>query len=208
MNSLRGLIILGFGGHARTVADIALICGVKQILFIDVNGRDGENFMGYPVLRDLPSSLDENWSFMPASGDNSKRQIQIEKIENLGWPVATLVAPSATIGIGATISKGCIIANHAHIGPMAFVGKGCIINTGAVVEHESKIGDYAHISVNSTIAGRSTIGDYNFIGASATVIDGISICNNVTIGAGSVVIRDIDYSGTYVGSPACLVQKR
>lgn len=208
MTHTMGLIIFGFGGHSRAVADVALACGIEKLLFIDSNARDGEHFMGHPVLRDLPSSNEENWACMPASGDSLKRQSQIEEIESLGWSVATLIAPSATIGIGTTISKGCIVGQHAHIGPMATVGKGCIINTAAVVEHESKVGDFVHISVNATVAGRSTIGEFSFIGAGAIVIDGINICNNVTVGAGSVVIKNINDSGVYIGTPACLVKKR
>lgn len=208
VKSSHGLLIFGFGGHARAVADIAFASGVSDFCFVDSNAREGESFLGYPVIKQWDSDLPEGWQAISAAGDNFRRQQHCEHIKALGWPLATLIAPSATIGIGSKITEGCVIAHQSHIGPMASVGKACIINTGAVVEHESKIGDFVHISVNATVAGRSTIGDYSFIGAGATVIDGISICNNVTVGAGSVVISDIDYIGVYVGSPACLVRKQ
>lgn len=202
-----GLLIFGFGGHARAVADVAFAAGISDFCFIDSNAREGESFLGYPVIKQWDGALPEGWQAFSAAGDNIRRQQYCEHIKALGWPLATLIAPSATIGIGSKITEGCLIAHHAHIGPMVSVGKACIINTGAVVEHESKVGDFVHISVNATVAGRSSIGDYGFIGAGATVIDGISICNNVIVGAGSVVIRNIDCSGVYVGSPACRLQK-
>jgi UDP-N-acetylbacillosamine N-acetyltransferase len=208
MNKNNGLIILGFGGHARSVADVALSAGYNSLLFIDENARDGETFLGFTVQREFYGEMPEGWSCMPAIGDNSGRQKQVEYIASGGWPLATVVSNNATIGAGAEISPGCFIAHHAHVGPMANIGIGCIINTGAVVEHESKIENFVHISVNSTISGRSVIGGYSFIGAGATVIDGINICNNVTVGAGSVVIKHIKHPGVYVGSPAYPVQKK
>jgi len=200
--SEKGLLILGFGGHARSVADVALSVGFNSLLFIDENAREAETFLGFNVQRKFSGILPEGWLCMPAIGDNRQRHDQVEYARESGWPLATLISNSATIGVGADISQGCFIGHHAHVGPMAKLGVGCIINTSAVIEHESKIGDFVHISVNAVVAGRSAIGDYSFIGAGATVIDGINICNNVTIGAGSVVIRSIDCSGVYVGSPA------
>ena len=205
MINLKGLIIFGFGGHARSVADVALAGGIKELIFFDVNGHEGETFLGHPVLRYLPSKIDVNWACMPASGDGKKRQSQMEQIENLNWPIVTLIAPSATIGVGAVISSGSFIGHHAHVGPMAIVGKSCIVNTGAVVEHDCIVGDYSHLSVNSTVAGRSQIGKYVLVGAGATVIDGIKISDNVIIGAGGVVVKSINISGTYVGIPVKLV---
>ena len=31
----RGLVVLGFGGHARSVADIALTPGIEELIFVD-----------------------------------------------------------------------------------------------------------------------------------------------------------------------------
>lgn len=202
-----GLLIFGFGGHARVVADVAWASGISDFCFVDTNARENESFLGFPVVKQWDEDLPEGWQAFSAAGDNVRRQQQCEFIKSLGWSLATLIAPSATIGLGSNIAEGCLIAHQAHVGPMSSIGKGCIINTGSVVEHESNVGDFTHISVNTTVAGRSVIGDNCFIGAGATVIDGISICNNVTIGAGSVVIRNIGYSGVYVGTPACLVPK-
>lgn len=202
MNTVRGLVIFGFGGHARSVADIALATGVSELRFIDDNALDGERFFNFPVLKQWDGVLPEGWMAFPAAGDNKRRQKQYEHITALGWPIATLVAPSSTIGVGCIIGHGCLIAHHAHVGPMAKVGIGCIVNTSAVIEHECTVGDFAHVSVNSTIAGRSKVGDYSMVGAGATIIDGVEVGSNVTIGAGAVVRLSIGQSGVYVGVPA------
>lgn len=202
MGTGKGLLILGFGGHARSVADVALAAGFSSLLFIDDNARDGENFLGHPVQRQFSGRLPDGWQCLPASGDNIRRRQQIETIRQTGWPLATLVSPTATLGAGSSIGPGSFVAHHAHVGPMATIGTGAIINTGAAVEHECTVGDYVHVSVNATLAGRSTLGDYVFLGAGATVIDGIAIGSGITIGAGGVVVESVEQRGTYVGIPA------
>lgn len=196
------LIILGFGGHARSVADVALAIGYSSLTFIDTNARSSETFLGYPVLAELPAINPDKADFFPASGDNVRRQEQLEFIASRGFKAATLIAPTATVGTGSQLGAGSLVAHHAHIGPLATIGKGCIINTAAIVEHDCQIGDYCHISVNTTVAGKATIGESCFIGAGAVVIDGVSIAPRVILGAGSVVTRSIEQTGTYVGAPA------
>jgi UDP-N-acetylbacillosamine N-acetyltransferase len=195
----QALVILGFGGHARSVADVALACGYRQLCFVDSQARDGENFLGHAAQREAPQGL---LHCMPAAGDNSKRRAQVEQALALSWDLATLVAPSATLGAGARIGAGTLVAQHAHVGPLAEVGRGCIINTGAIVDHESRIGDGCHISVNSTVAGRCDIGSGVFICAGATVIDGIRIAAGVVVGAGATVVNDLTEPGLYLGTPA------
>lgn len=202
----RNILILGFGGHARAVADIALSCGFTSLLFYDPNARIGENFLGHEVVGNLPDDID--WPCIPASGDADTRKGQVEEAMRRGWRVATLVSPHASMGPGSSIGAGTVVGHHAHVGPMARIGTGCIINTGAIVEHESVVGDFTHISVNSTVAGRSTIGQRVFLGAGATVIDQISVCDGVVIGAGGVVASSISESGTYVGVPVSMLARR
>ena len=196
-----GLVILGCGGQARTVADVALAGGIKEILFLDENACEGEQMLGFPVKKDLPGMLPQGWRCIPGSGNNSKREIQIRKAQTNGWPVASIVAPSAIIGTDAVVSSGVFIGHHASVGPKAEIGIGCIINTGAIISHDCKVGNFTHISVNATVAGKAIIGSYCFIGAGSIVIDGVSICSNTVIGAGGVAVRPIQEAGTYVGVP-------
>jgi UDP-N-acetylbacillosamine N-acetyltransferase len=198
---MKGLIVFGFGGHARSVADVAVAAGFNELLFIEENAREDENFIGFPVRKTVDGLSRSNWLCISASGDNHSRQKQLDSAIRDGWTITTLIAPSATIGLGAEIGRGCMIGHHAHIGPMACIGDGCIINTSAVIEHECIVGHYVHAAVNSTVAGRSRIGDFVFLGAGATVIDNVSIIAGIAVGAGGVVIASLDKRNTYVGVP-------
>lgn len=207
MNTYKGLLILGFGGHARSVADVALAVGIEELLFVDANARDGENFVGHEVVREFAGTLPERWACLPAAGDNERRQKQFTEAYERGWPLATLIAPGASLGAGASIGEGSFVARHAHVGPMARVGKCVIINTGAAVEHECVVGDFVHVSVNATLAGRSRLGDLVFLGAGGTVIDSVDVGSHITVGAGGVVVASITSPGTYVGVPARRLDK-
>ena len=196
-----GLCVLGFGGHARSVMDVALAVGINDFLFVDANAALGESLLGFPTLTTFPDSLPSGWAVFPAAGANERRSEQVEWTLRAGYPLATLVAPSASVGAGSALGPGCFVGHHAHVGPMARIGAGCIVNTGAVVEHEAVVSDFSHVSVNAVVAGRSRIGRLVMVGAGATVLDGLSIVDSVTIGGGGVVHRSIDLPGVYVGVP-------
>ena len=204
----KGLLILGFGGHARSIADVAIDLGILEIVFVDDTAKPGENFFGFPVQPSLPPSVPSGWSVLSAAGDNAERQRQIQQVAVQALHMNYLASRRAYLGKGSSIQSGSFVAHHAHLGPMAAVGRGTIINTGAVVEHETSIGDFSHISVNSTVAGRCKIGDLVFLGAGATVIDRICVCDRVAIGAGSTVVKDITEPGIYVGVPARRLTRR
>lgn len=197
-----GFLILGFGGHARSVGDVALDLGVEALLFVEASARPGEEFAGFPVRTTMPDALPDGWAAFPAAGDNAARQQQIDDIGTRAFALGSLVSRRAYVGTGATVLPGAFVAHHAHVGPLASIGRGVIINTAAVVDHESTVGDFTHVAVNATVAGRCRIGRRVFVGAGATVIDGVSIADHAIIGAGATVVDDIIAPGVYVGCPA------
>src|SRR5258707_4167 len=103
----RGLVILGFGGHARSVADIALTMGIKALIFVAEAAGANESLWGFPVRKAFDDKLPDGWQTFAASGDNQTRQIQVAAILGRSWPLATLISPTATIGSEAGISAGC-----------------------------------------------------------------------------------------------------
>ena len=194
------LIVLGFGGHARSIADVAIAAGVPALAFVDAGAAPGEEFAGFNAVVQCPS-IEPGWAVLPAAGDNRIREGQIAAYGGRA-PLYTLVSPHAYVGVGGTLGRAVFVAHHAHLGPCAQLGDGCIVNTGAIVDHEAWIGRCAHVSINATVAGRCRIGERVFLGAGSVVIDGVSIAADVVVGAGAVVIADLEEAGTYVGVPA------
>lgn len=203
----KGLVVLGFGGHARSIADVALRCGIENLLFVDVNAAPGENFFGFPVQVAMPERIPEGWCVFPAAGDNALRRQQCDTIAGKGWPTIALISKNAYIGYNAKVGEATFVAPQAHLGPMTSIGRGCIINSLAVVNHECIVRDWTHIAVNANVAGRTHIGNNVFVGAGATIIERRTIVDDVIVGAGSVVIRDITIAGVYVGVPVKRIGK-
>ena len=201
MGNLAELCIIGCGGHARSVADVAVKNepGLRCIFFDD-NAEEGEVIMGFPAWKLDRLVLSGGRHCIIAVGDNESRERLYQRF--LEMNVVSVISKNAYTGTGSIIGRGCFVGDMAHIGPEADIGEDCIINTGAVVEHECVIGSHAHISVGAKVCGRSRIGRRTMVGAGATVIDKISICDDVIIGAGAVVVSDIMEKGTYVGVPA------
>jgi len=204
---MKPLVLLGCGGHARSVADVALSAGFDTLLFVDENANPGERILGFPVQCRMPAASG-GWDYMPCAGDNRRRLAQIRELAARELPLATVISPTATIGAEAAVGPASFVGHHAHIGPLASIGAGCIINTGAVVEHECVIGECSHVAIRACVAGRSRLGDGVFLGAGAVVIDSISLASNVIIGAGGVVVAAIDSLGVYVGVPVRRVANR
>ena len=200
MNNSRCLILMGCGGHARSVADVALAAGYSELLFVDENAKEGEAIFGFPVLC-RPPSRHGNWMYIPCGGDGARRLAQVRELEESHLSLATIVSPSATIGHGSTIAPGCFIGHHAHVGPLTRIGTASIVNTGAVVEHDCLVGAGVHLSINCSVAGYCRLGDRVFLGAGCAVIDRISVSDDVTVGAGGVVVARIEAPGVYAGVP-------
>src|SRR6187399_696953 len=102
----RGLLILGFGGHARSVSDVALDLGIPDLAFVEASARDGELFAGFPVFTTIPRPLQEGWTIFPAAGDNINRQRQVEDAAAIALPLRSLVSKRAYVGIGAAVKDG------------------------------------------------------------------------------------------------------
>jgi len=190
------MIIIGCGGHARSVADV-LLSGDNnpELLFVDESARPGETIFNYPTTKTRPVNTQR---VHVAIGDNNERERWGRKLKS----IETIVAKTAYLGECADIGAGVFIAHHAFIGPLTRIGALTIINTASVVEHEVRIGKCCHVAPNATICGRSVIGDRVLIGANTTVIDQVQIASDVIIGANTTVIDHITESGTYVGNPA------
>lgn len=203
------LVIIGCGGHGRTVLDVVLdIDPGAQVIFQDDNADSGEIIetkvpkRTFEVCRQLDST--SNREFFVAIGDNRKRRQVTHSLGGLS--LATIVAKDATVGIDAEIGNGVFVGHLAVIGPFAKVGRGALINTRSHISHESTLGDFSQLTLDVTVGGRSQIGNDVYIGMRSCVFDGVTIGDNIKVGAGSVVTKSLEKPGTYIGSPARLIK--
>lgn len=193
------VIIIGFGGHGRVIADIVNSGSDELEGFLDDNqNKDAYGCRYLGKTDDCVKFCD--CSFIIGIGDNYLREKIAEKYSQLDF--YTAISPSAVISDYAKVGKGTCVMPNCVINSGAEIGNHCIINTSAVVEHDCKIGDFVHVSPRAAIAGTVSVGARTHIGIGVSVRNNISICSDCIIGAGGAVVKDINKSGIYVGVPA------
>jgi sugar O-acyltransferase (sialic acid O-acetyltransferase NeuD family) len=116
-------------------------------------------------------------------------------------PSAILLDDNIKIGAGSIICANCILTTNIEIRDH------CHLNLKTTIGHDCVIGDFFTTAPNVSISGNCTIGDRVYIGTSASIKEKISICSDVTIGLNAGVVKNIDKKGTYVGTPAKLINK-
>lgn len=192
---MKEVIIIGFGGHAKVVAEIIKLNGDKVFGYLDDIKQD-KTIIG--KVSDCSKFVDKH--FIIAIGNNQVRKKISEEHQNLKW--YTAIHPTAVVSETAKIQEGTVVCANATINADATIGKHSIINTAAVIEHDNDIGDFCHISPNATLCGTVTISECTHIGAGAVVRNNISIGVDITIGIGAAVVKDLKKPGVYVGVPA------
>lgn len=197
------LIIIGASGHGKVVADIAVLNGYEDIVFLD-DDENAKECAGWPVIAKSDQAPDGEVFVAVGNAETRKRLMANYAERNL----PTLIHPSAVIAKNVEIGKGSVVMAGTVINSGARIGKGVIINTSSSVDHDCIVEDYCHIAVGAHLSGTVVVGEGTWIGTGATVSNNINICGGCMIGAGAVVIKDINEPGTYVGVPAKPIKER
>ena len=158
---MKRLIILGAGGYGRTVVDVAHQLGYSTIVLDDADSV-------HP-LSSFQSYIDFSTSFIPAFGNNAFRMEWINRIEEHGGQLATLIHPTAYVSSTATIAPGTVILPHAIINTDVVINRGCIINLGAIVDHGCILEEGVHLAPGAIVKGENRVGKCRKIEAGEVV---------------------------------------
>ena len=206
----KNLVILGAGGHAISIANVAHSAGYIVKYFIDPYTKSSQ-IIGIDVLKDLGgiSNLDD-YSYGIALGDNFLRQKLYQEIidqyPNLIFP--PLVHDSAVISIHTKVGDGTVVMPGAIVGPNSIVGKLCILNTNASIDHDCTMADYSSIAPGVITGGRVNIGLRSAVSIGAIIKHGLTIGHDVVIGANSFVNKNVQSLKLAYGSPAKYIRDR
>lgn len=208
----RKLLLIGGGGHCRSVADSVLASGLyDEIGIVDFADCSCLGIETVGTDDDLPALYAQGWTdafvTVGSVGDTALRRKLYKKIKEAGFNVPVIADPTAVIAGGTTIGAGTFIGKRAVINTAASIGECCIINTGAVVEHDCVIGDFSHISPCGVLCGEVTVGADSHIGAGAVVIQQVKVGSGVLAGAGSVVTKDLPDGVKAYGNPCRVAEK-
>ena len=202
------LVIIGTGGLAREVHDLAKKCFHENSEFkvkgfiandpIQVNPQNYPPFLG--TIEDYVIS--ENDVFFCAIGNVNIRKKCVYEITEKGGEFINLISPGTIIsdnvelGVGVAVKFNCVINNDVKIGDHTF------IQSASLFGHDVRIGSYCHINGMSFFAGNCMVEDLVTVNAGARLVQGIQVGKGATIGIGSVVLRNVKPGETVFGNPA------
>jgi sugar O-acyltransferase (sialic acid O-acetyltransferase NeuD family) len=206
------LLVLGAGGHAKVVIDIAERSGRWPIAGVldDAPGAAGKRVMGHRILGDtdwLRTCSNDEMIFVVAIGSNAARERLQKLATEAGLTAGTLVHPSAVIARSAVLGPGTVVMAGVIVNPDARVGGGVILNTASVVEHDCVIGDFCHVGPGVSLCGGVSVGARSLIGVGACVKPGVCIGVDCVIGAGAAVVNRVPDGSCVVGVPARPIKK-
>ncbi len=188
---MEDIVLVGFGGHAKSVAD----CIERQSKYRIIGYTDVEKHTSvYPYLGTddelnniYESGVKNAVIAIGYMGKDNLRERLYEKVKKIGFELPVIVDPSAIVSSSAIVDEGTFVGKNAIINAEAYVGKMVIINTKALIEHECKVGDFSHIAVGAVLCGKVVVKNSGFVGANATVIQGRVVEERQLVPAGITI---------------------
>lgn len=202
----RKLILIGGGGHCRSVADSVDAKAYSDIVIVDHHLVTGSIICGYRVvggddiLGDLyDADYKEAFISVGSLKDTTARRRIYDRAMPIGFSFPSILDQSVAVAVDVSIGYGIFVGKNAVINAGSRISDFVIINTGAIVEHDCIIGKFTHISVGAVVCGGCKVANDVFIGANATVIQEVKIGANSVIGAGSTVLADVPENTVVTG---------
>ena len=196
---IKKLLLLGFGGHAKSVVDSIEASGEYTIVGFSERVLDKNiTYRGYEVIctdEELEamykSGIEYAFITIGFMGNSTLREKIMAQLKQIGYKIPIIVDPTAIVAQDVSVGAGSFIGKRAVLNAAVKVGENAIINTGAILDHETEVGDNSHIACGSVLCGQVKIGSSTLIGAGSTVIQNITIEEECIIGAGSTVLHDV-----------------
>jgi sugar O-acyltransferase (sialic acid O-acetyltransferase NeuD family) len=209
-HNLYPIIIIGAGGHAVSVANVAISAGYKIAKFVDKN-KKADYLLGVKIIVDI-SELDDlhNYEYCIAVGDNTLRERIYNNLMKMHACIKfpPLIHQSAVISSFSYIGEGTIVMPHAVVGPNSTVGKFCIINTQSSIDHDCNMMDFSSIAPNAVTGGSVKIGYRSAISIGAVIKQGLQIGDDSVLGASSYLNKNLANNKVAYGIPAKEVRGR
>ena len=203
------LLLIGGGGHCKSVLDSLLQCNACSDIGIVDNSGVGTRVMGVRVIGcddDLAVLLSRGFTHafitLGSVGNPAKRVKLFNMVQEMGFKIPNVIDPSAVVSINASLAEGIFVGRNAVVNAGAKLGTCAIINTGAIVEHDCEVGAFAHIATGAVLCGGVCVGQHTHIGAGSVIRQSIEIGEDSVIGAGSVVVSNISNNCVAYGNPA------
>lgn len=206
MEANRCIALVGSGGHASVVKELATsvgmrVCGVFESFDDSLSVIEGN----WDHHREAHLTAGNAWAI--AVGDGELRLSLAERVV-AEYPSAnfpSLVSINSHVSKSAAVGKGCVVMPLAHVGPEAVLGDFSIVNSLANLEHHGRLGSGSHLAPGSTVLGGGSVGKLSLIASGSVVERKATFPERSTLAAMSF-FKGGSSSGLYMGTPARLVK--
>jgi len=201
-----GILVLGAGGHGKSVVAVLLASGVPVAgVLVDSPEQWGKQIQGVSILGPISDlSRHPDHPAVIAIGENFARRALAEQFPDARW--VSVLYHQAYINPTAIIGPGTVVFPGAIIGADVVLGKHVIISGNTTVGHDVVIDDYAHVAPGVQIAGEARIGQGAMLGIGSIVCPKVNVGEDAVLGAGAVAIKDIPAGCRAFGVPAVVAQ--
>ena len=196
---MKRLLIIGGGGHGRSVAEAVLLSrqrqeqGFELTAFLDDAAQPHQHVWDWPVWGTtamLPECKGRVDAVVVAVGNNALRETLHQRVYAAGLTLATVIHPAAVVSPRASIGAGSVIMAGAIVGTEARLGEGVIVNCGAVVDHDCVVEDFAHLGGNASMAGGAVLGRGAWMQVGASLGYGVELPARAVLRAGEAMSID------------------
>ena len=182
------IIVVGAGGHGRSVAEAILLRGMDTLVgFVDDGADTGATVWGYPVLGSteaLAGLRDRADAVVVAIGNNGVRGKLHARVREAGLDLVTVIHPAALVSLRAELGEGCTVMAGAIVGTESVLGEGVIVNCGATVDHHCRVESFGHLGVNACMAGGSVLGAQAWMQAGSALGYGVRVARDAVLEPG------------------------
>lgn len=205
---MQNLVIIGAGGFAREIYDLAYYChgddptfSVKGFLS---DGPSNIQEMGYPPVLSTVADyeIQSEDVFFCAIGNVKDRKKTVDIILNKGGEFinlihpTTVISPSVKLGVGVGIKAYCVLASDVRVGNFTF------LQSSVIMGHDVQIGQFCQVNSFSFFAGYAQVHDLATVNAGARLIQNVVVEEKAIVGMGSVVLKRVEKETTVFGVPA------
>ena len=209
----RRLLIIGSGGHAKEVAQIARRIDPTRDIWNSISyiaaspGEIGQS-LPYGTIdysdADILSGMVAGEVVIGLGDAHARHRVASRLVGLPDFSFPNLIDPTVAIDREfVVLGKGNVIHRQVVLTCDIVIGDFNVFNKGSIVAHDVHVGSFNDVHPTASLHGYSQLGDGCIVGAGARVLPKVSVANRTTVGAGAILLRSVSEPGhVYAGVPA------
>ncbi|MDC1345472.1 NeuD/PglB/VioB family sugar acetyltransferase [Candidatus Pelagibacter ubique] len=199
------IIIIGGGGHAKSINDIIHRNNLAKKIVGYVDKKKTNLNLNYLGNDSFLQNIKKTSNYVLVNGIGINSELREKLFDNLKkkFNFLTLIDNTAIISPFAKIKQGAVIFPLSYVGPSTLIDFNVVIHTKVSIEHDVKIEKNSYVGPGTTICGNCHIKNNTLIGGNSFIKQNIIIGKKNIVGAGSIVLKNFTKQNKKIyGNPA------